>query len=209
MKVLRTILGGSMLLAVVAGASIFGTVRGLVHDPQHRPVQGAQVTIRAQGTQWSQTASSNGLGEFQFNTVPAGRYLISVSAPGFKSQSLKVAINSGNAVNVHFALALAAVSEEVQVTATPEEIGPQSSTTVSVVHQEQIANTPGADQSNSLSMVTDYVPGAVMAHDQLHVRGGHQITWLLDGIPVPNTNIASNVGPQFDPKNIDELEVQR
>ena len=48
-----------------------------------------------------------------------------------------------------------------------------------------------------------------MVHDQLHIRGGHQVSWLIDGVPVPNTNIASNVGPQFDPKDIDYLEVQR
>jgi outer membrane receptor protein involved in Fe transport len=43
----------------------------------------------------------------------------------------------------------------------------------------------------------------------LHIRGGHQVSWLLDGVPVPNTSIASNVGPQFDPKDIDTIEVQR
>ncbi len=58
-------------------------------------------------------------------------------------------------------------------------------------------------------MITDYVPGAYMVHDQLHVRGGHQVSWLIDGVPVPNTSIASNVGPQFDPKDIDYLEIQR
>ncbi len=58
-------------------------------------------------------------------------------------------------------------------------------------------------------MITDYVPGAYMVHDQLHVRGGHQVTWQIDGVPVPNTNIASNVGPQFDPQDVDYLEVQR
>jgi outer membrane receptor protein involved in Fe transport len=209
MKVLCTILISGVLLTAIAGATIFGSIRGLVHDPEHRPVQGAQVTIRAQDSQWSQSASSNALGEFQFNAVAAGRYVVTVNAPGFKTETLEVAINSGAAANVHFALALAAVSQEVQVTATPEEVGPQSSTPVSVVHRQQIANTPGADRSNSMAMVTDYVPGAVVVHDQLHVRGGHQITWLLDGIPVPNTNIASNVGPQIDPKNIDQLEVQR
>jgi len=209
MNVLRTFMGSAVLLVAVAAASIFGSVRGLVHDPEHRPVQGAQVTIRAQDSQWSQATTTSAMGEFQFNTVAAGRYVVSVSAPGFKEQSLKVAVNSGGAVNLHFPMALAAVSEEVQVTATPEEVGPQSSTTVSVIHQQQIASTPGADRSNSLQMITDYVPGAVIAHDQLHVRGGHQVTWLLDGVLVPNTNIASNVGPQFDPKNIDQLEVQR
>jgi hypothetical protein len=43
----------------------------------------------------------------------------------------------------------------------------------------------------------------------LHMRGGHQVEWLIDGVPIPNTNIASNLGPQIDPKDIDYLEVQR
>jgi hypothetical protein len=48
-----------------------------------------------------------------------------------------------------------------------------------------------------------------MTHDMLHMRGGHQIEWLIDGVPIPNTNIANNLGPQIDPKDIDYLEVQR
>ena len=43
----------------------------------------------------------------------------------------------------------------------------------------------------------------------LHMRGGHQVSWLIDGVPIPNTNIASNLGPQIDPKDIDYLEVER
>ena len=62
------------------------------------------------------------------------------------------------------------------------------------------------DQSNSLRVITQFVPGAYIVHDQLHVRGGHQVTWAIDGVPLPNTNIATNVGPQFDPKDIDYLE---
>jgi hypothetical protein len=58
-------------------------------------------------------------------------------------------------------------------------------------------------------MITDYVPGAYITHDQLHIRGGHQTSWLIDGVPVPNTNIASNLGPQFDPKDVDYMEVNR
>jgi len=35
------------------------------------------------------------------------------------------------------------------------------------------------------------------------------VSWLIDGVSIPNTNIASNLGPQIDPKDIDTLEVQR
>ena len=88
-------------------------------------------------------------------------------------------------------------------------VNPEQMTPTTIVSRAEIAMTPGADLSNSLTAITDYVPGAWMTHDQLHVRGGHQVTWAIDGVPIPNTNIASNVGPQIDPKDIDYLEAQR
>ena len=60
-----------------------------------------------------------------------------------------------------------------------------------------------------MEMITDYVPAAYVTHDMLHMRGGHQVEWLIDGVPIPNTNIANNLGPQINPKDIDYLEVQR
>ncbi len=36
-----------LLYSHVAHATIFGQVQGIVHDPQHRPIRGATVTIHA------------------------------------------------------------------------------------------------------------------------------------------------------------------
>jgi hypothetical protein len=88
-------------------------------------------------------------------------------------------------------------------------LNPERMTPTNIVSRSEIQTTPGADLSNSLNMITDYVPGAYATHDQLHIRGGHQVTWSIDGVPIPNTNIASNVGPQIDPKDVDYLEAQR
>ncbi|MGH8169716.1 MAG: TonB-dependent receptor plug domain-containing protein, partial [Steroidobacteraceae bacterium] len=66
-----------------------------------------------------------------------------------------------------------------------------------------------ADRTNSLAMITDYVPGAYVVHDQLHVRGGHQTAWLVDGVEIPNTNIGDNLGPQIDPEDIETLSAER
>src|ERR671923_293282 len=210
MKVIqKLILGGLLLFAATLNAAIFGSIRGLIHDPQHRPVAGAQVTLRAADSDWTKMMTSDNSGEFRFDSVPMGEYVVVVDMPGFEQQKQKFTLTSGRDVKLHFGLNLAAHSETVQVTETAPGVNPESSTTSSLVSREQIAQTPGADRTNSLAMITDYVPGAYVVHDQLHIRGGHQVTWLLDGVPVPNTNIASNVGPQFDPKDIDYLEVQR
>jgi outer membrane receptor protein involved in Fe transport len=58
-------------------------------------------------------------------------------------------------------------------------------------------------------MITDFTPGAYMVHDMLHMRDGHQDNWFFDGIPVINTNIAVNVAPLINPKNVESLEVER
>jgi outer membrane receptor protein involved in Fe transport len=206
---MRKVLCGMLLFAAVANATIFGTVRGLIHDPQHRPVSGAQIVLRAADSDWSKTVSSNDAGEFQFDAVPLGTYSVHVEVPGFAPEQQQVTLSSGRDARLHFALNVSGGKETVEVRDTASSVNPESSTTATTVGREEINQTPGADQTNSLSMITNYTPGAYMVHDQLHIRGGHQVTWLIDGVPVPNTNIASNVGPQFDPKDIDFLEVQR
>jgi hypothetical protein len=106
-------------------------------------------------------------------------------------------------------LAIAAVNQTTVVVGQPDAVHVDSVTPTTLVDREDIAQTPGAGRTNSMAMITDYVPAAYVTHDMLHMRGGHQVDWLIDGVPVPNTNIATNLGPQIDPKDIDYLEIQR
>ena len=202
-------LAALLLLAATASATIFGSVRGIIHDPQHRPVQGAMVMLKAKSSEWSKTTNTNANGEFTFNAVPLGDYSISVANPGFAQTVQTAVVNSGSEPVVHFQLKLAAANETVDVSGTPETAPTDSATPTTLVSRLEIQRTPGASRSNSLAMITDFVPGSYVTHDQLHIRGGHQTSWLVDGVPIPNTNIASNLGPQFDPKDIDYMEVDR
>jgi hypothetical protein len=202
-----------MLLLVVvsapAAATIFGSVRGVVHDPQHRPIQGASVTIKAKASDWTATTSTDANGEFQFSAVPIGVYAAKVSSSGFSEMTQDVVVASGTTPVLHFQLEVESASTRITVSAAPEVAPTDTATPTTLVSRAEIAKTPGASLTNSLAMITDYVPGAYIAHDQLHVRGGHQVSWLIDGVPIPNSNIASNVGPQFDPQDIEYMEVDR
>jgi hypothetical protein len=198
-----------LLASLPAFASVFGSVRGIIHDPQHRPVQGAMVMLKAKASDWSAKTNSDPNGEFSFNAVPLGEYEVTVAAVGFDQVAQVAVVISGSEPVLHFALRVAGTKETVTVSGEPEAVPTDSATPVTLVSRLDVARTPGASRSNSLAMITDYVPGAYVTHDQLHIRGGHQTSWLVDGVPVPNTNIASNIGPQFDPKDIDYLEVSR
>ena len=198
-----------LLAAPAARATIFGTVKGIVHDPQHLPVKNATVTLKAAGSEWMQTQMSNDQGAFEFDTVPIGNYTVTVTLQGFQQQQLSVVVQSGTTPELHVAMGLATVSANAEVVGTPVTASVDTITTTSMLSRTDIQAAPGADRSDSMAMITDNVPGAYMVHDMLHIRGGHQFSWLIDGVPVPNTNIADNVGPQVDPKDLDYVEVQR
>ena len=192
-----------------AFATVFGTVRGIVHDQQHRPIVGVSVILTANDSGYKQTALTDANGEFHFDAVPLGQYVVRVKQNGFQPAEQSVTVLSGTAPILHVELAVAAQAQSVTVSAETSPVQMQTVTPTTLVERETIEQTPGATRANSLAMITNYVPGAYFTHDQLHVRGGHQVSWLIDGVPIPNTNIASNVGPQIDPKNIDAIEMQR
>jgi hypothetical protein len=196
-------------LGATAFATIFGSVRGVVHDPQHRPIQGAQVTLKAQTSDWTQSQDSSDNGEFDFSSVPIGTYTVTVSSKGFLQMQQDVIVQSDTSPVLHFQLAIAGPKETVVVSGTPVEATMDSVTPTTLLNREDIQETPGADRTNGLEMITDYVPATYVTHDMLHMNGGHQVEWLIDGVSIPNTNIATNLGPQIDPKDIDYLEVLR
>lgn len=201
----------TLLSTPFARATIFGNIRGIVHDPQHRPIAGVEVKLKSATSDWSSSTQTDQEGQFNFTLVPLGDYTVVVTKSGFANVRQTVTVVSDSSPVLHFPLKIAPVNQTTTVTAERQEdvANVDSVTPTTLVARRDIAQTPGADRTNSLQMITDFVPAAYVTHDMLHMRGGHQVEWLIDGVPVPNTNIASNLGPQIDPKDIDYLEVQR
>ena len=198
-----------ILAQAILWSAVFGSVRGVAHDPDHRPVQGAEVLVKSANSDFSQKVTTDNDGGFEATALPPGQYTVTVVKDGFAPSAQQIVIGSGTAPVVHFQLTIGARSDQVTVSEGALAVNAEQMTPTTVISRDEIALTPGADLSNSLTSITNYVPGSWMTHDQLHVRGGHQVTWAIDGVPIPNTNIASNIGPQIDPKDVDYLEAER
>jgi hypothetical protein len=193
----------------LAHATIFSRVHGIVHDPQHRPIAGATVTLHAGHSALTFTVATNADGVFELPSVPLGDYVVSVADKGFAEYKQTLTVESNSNLVLHVQLKVATVTEAVTVENNPDAANVSSVTPTSLIDRIDIAVTPGADKTNSLAMITDFVPGAYMTHDMLHMRGGHELSYLIDGVTIPDTNIASNVAPQISPKDIDYVEVER
>jgi outer membrane receptor protein involved in Fe transport len=165
--------------------------------------------LKATDSEYNRATMTDAEGQFIMDAVPLGMYSITVSSPGFAEMKQTFALLSGASPVLHFELQLANANASITVFADTVTAQAESVTPTTLIGKTEIDLTPGATRTNSLALITDYVPGSYVTHDQLHIRGGHQVSWLIDGVPIPNTNIASNLGPQIDPKDIETLEAQR
>ena len=85
----------TMIVTPAAYANVYGAIRGVVHDPQHRPIQDAMVMLKAKSSDWTKTLRPTPTGEFQFNAVPLGDYSVSVASQGFRADFTGCDVISG------------------------------------------------------------------------------------------------------------------
>ena len=117
MRGVLKVLAALLFLSVPALATVFGTVRGIVHDPQHRPIADATVTLKAKTSDYTQTARTDVEGGFHFDAVPLGAYSVTVSQTGFATQEQAITVLSGTAPILHFELRLPTQVQSVTVSA--------------------------------------------------------------------------------------------
>ena len=90
-------------------AGIFGTVRGIVHDAQHRPIENAKVLLQAKQSDWKKEATTDGEGRFQMDAVPAGLYTIHIVTDGFRDVKNDLTVLPDSAPLLRFPMELAPV----------------------------------------------------------------------------------------------------
>src|SRR5947207_252304 len=122
-----------ILLAAPLLATIFGTVRGIAHDPDHRPVPDAYVSLRFATSDFKQNGKTDSNGEFQFGAIPVGEYRVSVTREGFAALEESVLITSGSAPVLHFKFQLATIKGSVEVSENPQTVNPEAYTPTTVV----------------------------------------------------------------------------
>src|ERR1700722_11214827 len=92
-----------------ARAEIFGNVHGIIHDPQHRPVQDAAIDLKAQSSDWVQHQKSNGEGEFDCMSGPIGEFTFTVTWANLQPALLNVVVRAGAGPVLHIPLELASL----------------------------------------------------------------------------------------------------
>ncbi len=108
---------GLFLLVPAAAAQVTtATFYGIANDPTGAVIPGATVTLTHEGTRATASRTTDARGEFAFDFLRVGSYLLRIEARGFRSYESKgIELAAGQTVRQTFVLQVGAVTESVMV----------------------------------------------------------------------------------------------
>jgi len=135
-----------------------GTVGGNVTDAQGKVVINATVTLTSIDEGTVSTVKVNERGEYLFNTVKAGNYTLSVSAPTFQNYDANsVGVNASENLRIDAKLAPGSASETVTVDAPSATVDTRSATIATVIDPTLVQSLP-VDGNNVVALAA-LLPG--------------------------------------------------
>ena len=175
----------SALLSAQTGASLTGGVK----DPQGRPVPGTTLTLVSRTGAAGSATTSDSSGNYRFDGLPTGDYLLRASAPGFAMFLAEdIHLGAGAVQTREVALQLAGVHEQVVVTASGTPQLPEHVSKATTVIDQADADTRDAA---ALSDVVAFAPGVRVqqlggsgAFTTIQIRGlrDQDTAVLVDGL---------------------------
>src|SRR5215472_16942196 len=131
-------------IAVLAFAQTERTsITGTVSDSTKSAVPGAVVTIRNLGTNVTNRTTTNSVGIYFITSLPPGSYELTVEKNGFQSaKDENIPLTTGLAATQDVVLAVGAVQQAVEISATAVQLEAQSSDMNGVVTSRVVADLP-------------------------------------------------------------------
>lgn len=224
--VIMTSLMSATAVANIANDSVAGTaaarvaqaqdgqVEGTVRDQRGDPIAEAQVVLWNQATLALRTTRTQHNGQFRFEHLAAGRYVVTVTAPGFAQSDTAVDVPAHQVVSLNIEMKIASLADSVLVTATrTEALSKEMGLTTTVLASGDLERSHVTTVLEALRSVPSLVvtqTGRRGGLTSIFARGGESDynRVLVDGVPV------NDPGGAFDfstltPENIEQMEIVR
>jgi Carboxypeptidase regulatory-like domain/TonB dependent receptor len=205
----------------INGQTITATLTGTITDSNNAVVPNARVAATNQATQNTFTAQTNTSGNYTIPFLPAGEYVVSVEATGFKKVlSSKIQLEVNQTAKMNLELSVGAVSEIVTVNDVAPVLQTENANVGTVISGNTTNNLPlnGRNFQSLTLLVPGAITPAVNSFTSLspgafggrpYVNGNREQTnaFLVDGISVDET-IDNRIGIKPNVDAIAEFKVE-
>lgn len=191
-----------------------GTVSGLVLDSTKAAVVNAKVDLTSKDTNVTRSTQTNESGNYRFDAVDPGSYVVKVTADGFKSFAVEpFPVGGGQTVAIDASLEIGAVSSTVEVTSSGALLQTETAVRSTTLSSTNLVNLPVANQNPvSLSLT---VPGVSTNRysfgvGTFSVNGarGRSNNFLIDGTENNDISVTGQAFQILNPDAVQEVSVQ-
>ncbi len=145
-------------LAASSAAQGTGDIVGRVADSSGGVLPGVTVTATSLATNINRTTVTSETGDYAFTLLPIGIYEVKTDLAGFKTQTARVTLSTGDRARVDVKLELGAVSESVTVAGESPLLQTDTSRVSSRLTSETVQNAPIAGRN--IMNIVQLTPGA-------------------------------------------------
>jgi carboxypeptidase family protein/TonB-dependent receptor-like protein len=205
------------LVAVPALAQQQASISGRVVDASGLGLPGATVTVTSQSTGFTRTVVSAETGGYAVPNLEPGIYTVLIELPGFSSvRRPDVQLTAGTALTFEFRMEIAAIEQEVVVTAEAPLVETTSNQLGGSLSSREIEEIPS--NFRNFTALTQLVPGITPNPAASTFEGGQvvangtpsqQNVYLIDGMYNNDDRLGGSQGTQVRVvlDNIDEYQV--
>jgi hypothetical protein len=174
---------------VFGQATASGTVEGTIIDQSQGVIVGADVAVSNKATGEKRATSTNGVGSYRFDLLPAGVYAVTVSKQGFSVHVQNVELMVGQTLLVNATLEPGSTTQVVEITAAAPLVDVGKSSVSQNITPTEVEQLPmvGRDVANLA-----YLAPGVKAADSYDPTKARYAILSVNGAGGRNVNVTVN-----------------
>jgi Carboxypeptidase regulatory-like domain/TonB dependent receptor-like, beta-barrel len=161
-----------LLLAPLLAQTAAGSLHGQVTDPSGAAITGATVVMTPE-TGSPLTAQSNGQGNYEFKSLPAGKYSLTVVAQGFTLYENDNVVIADQPLRLNVSMTIAVEEQKVQVsdTAPTVDVNPANNAGAIVISGKELEALPDDPDELQSDLEALAGPSAGPSGGQMYIDG--------------------------------------
>ena len=171
-----------------------GAINGTVTDPSGAVIPDAEVKARNKATDVTTSTTSTSDGQFAFQDLPVGTYVVSVDASGFPEMTVdNVMVTQGSIYTLPVKLTMSQQATTVEVSAATLSLDTTTETQTTTVTGEALQDMPlnGRDFTQLISVTPGFGGYSAGGYGSLNGTRANQVNWQIDG--VDNNDLWHNI----------------
>lgn len=172
---MRRICAIALVLVCLCSATVVAQIattslRGVVTDPSGAVVPGATITLDNKAAGQMLTTTSKSSGEYQLLQIQPATYLITITAPGFGSQSKSAELLVNQPATINFALTVQSSNQVVDVTESAQTLNTVDASLGGAVDNQTIQALPS--ETRDVTDLLSLQPGVLYLGQSTDPRNG-------------------------------------